>query len=216
MAADEQPCPSHGRDAMTMAQLDRTMVAFTENVTAHFLAITTRLDGMDKAADILHADLVRVPTLLDRETKALRELLETKISAGAAVTQEQLRRVEVLIEEGEKRNQQLKAGDALALAAALQAAKEAVAEQNRSNTLAISKSETAVGESIRQLQVNFETANKATNEKVDDLKGRLDRGEGDVVNERRGVRERRLDMGTVIAAIAVVIAIGAAVIQLHK
>ena len=65
-----------------------------------------------------------------------------------------------------------------ALTAAFKAAQDAVSEQNKSSALAISKSELATAESIKQLQTIFQTASQATNEKIDDLKSRMDKVEG--------------------------------------
>jgi hypothetical protein len=65
-----------------------------------------------------------------------------------------------------------------ALAAAFKAAQDAVTEQNKASATAISKSELATAESIKQLQTIFQTASQATNDKIDDLKSRMDKGEG--------------------------------------
>src|SRR5580658_3839354 len=134
------------------------------------------------------------PTLLTteqlrRELLNLRELVEARLArtediSSLAVSNlrelfaERFTRVDTLFVEGDKRTQQLSAANSLALAAALQAAKEAVGEQNRSSALAIAKSEAATAESILQLRNLFETANRATNEKIDDFKSRLDKREG--------------------------------------
>jgi len=53
------------------------------------------------------------------------------------------------------------------------AAKEAVNEQNKSNNLAISKSEVAFADQIRQLGVNIQTMNNAVTDKIDDVKDRI-------------------------------------------
>jgi hypothetical protein len=68
-----------------------------------------------------------------------------------------------LVEKLEKANQ-------TALTAALQTQKESAA-----------KSEVAMGDLLKQLQANYETANRTTNEKIDRLTSRLDTGEGRVV-----------------------------------
>ena len=62
--------------------------------------------------------------------------------------------------------------------AAFKAAQDAVTEQNKSSALAISKSEFATAESIKQLQAIFQTAIGAINDKIDDMKSRMDKGEG--------------------------------------
>jgi hypothetical protein len=83
-----------------------------------------------------------------------------------------------LVEKLEKANQ-------IALTAALQTQKESAA-----------KSELGIADLLKQLQVSFETANKATNEKIDRLTSRLDTGEGrigGVDDNRRDYREDRRD-----------------------
>ena len=67
----------------------------------------------------------------------------------------------------EKLVDQLAKANAVALSAALQTQKESAA-----------KSEVAMADILKQLTVNFDTANKATNEKIDRLTSRLDTGEG--------------------------------------
>lgn len=65
-----------------------------------------------------------------------------------------------------------------AVDAAFAAAKEAVSEQNKSNALSITKSETATIESIKSLQALFQTAMSALTNQINDVKSRLDKGEG--------------------------------------
>jgi len=65
-----------------------------------------------------------------------------------------------------------------AIAAALQAAKEAVGEQNKSAAQAITKSETATTKQIEQLGTLLTTTSKANDDKIDDIKQRLTRIEG--------------------------------------
>ncbi len=62
--------------------------------------------------------------------------------------------------------------------AALQAAKEAVGEQNKSSALAIAKSEAATTKQIDQLAGVIQTMTKAFDDKVGDVKDRLTRIEG--------------------------------------
>jgi hypothetical protein len=187
--------------------------------------INTRIDGMEKAVEVFHADLTRVPTSVDKAIQGLREILETRLHCMeedvqdvhttldrrqadirdqvlhlrelldsrietsiaklheaterlADVSAERFTRIDTQFIERDKRTDQLSLADKTAVAAALQAAKEAVGAQNTSNSIAIAKSESSTVESIRQLQALFNTANAATNDKINDLKSRLDRGEG--------------------------------------
>lgn len=113
---------------------------------------------------------------------------------------------------------QLAKANATALSAALQTQKESAA-----------KSELSMADLLKQLQNSFETANKATNEKIDRLTSRLDLGQGGFINSndiRRDNREdardsikQGVDLRTLIIAI-VGVAIAAAVLifgaGLHK
>jgi hypothetical protein len=101
--------------------------------------IETRFDGMDKAANLLHEDYIRVPTLLDRAILSLRELMETQIEVRrqefvgkverlAAETIERFLGVAAQFSERDTRTDQ-RAGDTkLAVDAAFAAAKEATAK----------------------------------------------------------------------------------------
>lgn len=119
------------------------------------------------------------PTVLTTEqSNRLREEMRREISHVMELADEKLFTVNLRISEIEKRAKDLDEARALALAAALQAAKEAVGEQNRSNTTAIGKSEAATEKSIQELRDTFNAAIGATNGKIDDITSRLDRGEG--------------------------------------
>ena len=79
----------------------------------------------------------------------------------------------------------------IAVDAALQAAKEAVAEQNRSFALATGKSETATMKQIDALGLAIQTANKGLDDKIADLKDGLTRIEGMDLGSNRH-REQQL------------------------
>jgi hypothetical protein len=81
------------------------------------------------------------------------------------------------------------------LDAALAAQKEAASEQNKSNTLAISKSETATSETIKKLEDLFTTKTEALADKVADLGARVDRAEAN----RQGASDSRIERRTDIA-----------------
>lgn len=78
-------------------------------------------------------------------------------------------RIDLLDKESSRRVNDAKS----AVDAMFGASKEAVAEQNRTNNLAISKSESAFADQIRQLNINLQTINGAINDKIDDAKNRI-------------------------------------------
>jgi hypothetical protein len=213
----------------------------------------SKFAARDEAVRLLHEDMVRVPTMLDRTEEKIMALLGTrltllegfvneKFNAEHTLTKEKLVAVDERFEaavkirngqfeaervyvnerfnavilrftEMEKRSKDLDEARALALAAALQAAKEAVAEQNRSNTTAIGKSETAVGEQIKQMRETFDTALRGQGIQITDLKSRIDRGEGGNSGATNLRTEQRANTTVNVGIIGCAIAFAAVVIS---
>ena len=129
--------------------------------------IETRLDGMDKAIELLQTSTDRFPTIVNDEIKQLQELHEEKFHSIA--TQ---------FSERDTRGEQTLRDSKVAVDAALQAAKEAVGEQNKSSALAIAKSETATTKQIDQIGLLISTTVLGVNDKIDDIKSRITSVEG--------------------------------------
>jgi hypothetical protein len=129
--------------------------------------LETRFVGIDRAIDLLQETQNRVPILMDEKLNQLRSLHQEKFDS-----------IRIQFAERDTRTEQTAAGVKIALDAALQAAKEAVAEQNRSFALATGKSETATMKQIDALGLAIQTANKGLDDKIADMKDRLTRIEG--------------------------------------
>jgi len=130
-------------------------------------AIETRLNAMDKVVD-------KLPTMYDR----LSVITDEKVIQLKYLHEEKFQSIGVQFAERDTRTEQTAAGVKIAVDAALQAAKEAVAEQNRSFALATGKSETAMTKQMDALGLAIQTANKGLDDKIGDLKDRLTRIEG--------------------------------------
>ncbi len=128
----------------------------------------------DNASTAINAALQTAKDAVEAQNR----LVLARLDKSDSVSSERFDRIDVQFIERDKRTEQLSLASSTAIAAALQAAKEAVGEQNRSSALAIAKSENSTTEALRQLQTLFQTASKGTDDKINDLKGRLDRGEG--------------------------------------
>jgi hypothetical protein len=142
--------------------------------------LETRFVGIDRAIDLLQETQNRVPILMDEKINQLRSLHQEKFDSIA-----------VQFAERDTRTEQTAAGVKIAVDAALQAAKEAVAEQNRSFALATGKSETATMKQIDALGLAIQTANKGLDDKIADMKDRLTRIEGMDLGSNRH-REQQL------------------------
>jgi len=129
--------------------------------------IGVRFNGMDRAVELLQNIENRFPAKVDE-----------KIASLAALHEEKFNSIEKQFKERDVRTEQSSKDSKVAVDAALQAAKEAVGEQNKSSALAIAKSETSTVKQIDQLGVLIQTSNKALDDKISDIKERLTRVEG--------------------------------------
>ena len=145
--------------------------------------IQTRMEGMDIAM------------------KLFQERSAEQITQLKHLHQEKFDSIAVQFAERDTRTEQTAAGVKIAVDAALQAAKEAVAEQNRSFALATGKSETAMTKQMDALGLAIQTANKGLDDKIGDLKDRLTRIEGmDLGASRREGKDRGDKSSDIVAA----------------
>lgn len=133
--------------------------------------IVVRLDSNDKAIA-----LVQVAT--DTSVNNLHSLIIAKIERLADVTAQRFEGIAIQFAERDKRTEQLSLADKTAIAAALQAQKEAAGAQNESNAASVLKQEAAFTKLLDQTQALFQTSMSALTTQLNDLKSRLDTGEG--------------------------------------
>ncbi len=178
----------------------------TDNAT--FDAIKVRFAAIEKATELQHQDMVRVPTQVDRAVAGLKELLEQKlhtaieklhglINGHISETKEKFLGVGSQFTERDTRTDQ-RAGDTkLAVDAAFAAAKEATA-----------KIEMGFKEQIRALSDNINTKTNMLTQQIGDLKDRLiameSRASG-AVDTRKDTRD---STSLIIAGLALIIAVG--------
>jgi hypothetical protein len=142
----------------------------------------TRLSGMDRAVMLLQALTDKIPTTMDDKVGHLKALHQEKFDSIA--TQ---------FIERDVRTEQTAAGVKIAVDAALQAAKEAVGEQNRSFALATAKSEAATTKQIDAQALSIQTAYKGLDDKIIDMKDRLTRIEAIGLGTDRAVNLSQTD-----------------------
>ena len=161
---------------------DRTTQLVDAATAALREIIEARLDAMDKATVLLD-------TQRAGEIKHLQELHDEKFTSIDRSLADRDKTIDqqftdsytgmtLRFSERDVRGERESRDNKIAVDAAFAAAKEAVAEQNKSSALAISKSEAATTKQIDAQAVATDSKFKATDDKIDDLKARLDRGEG--------------------------------------
>lgn len=125
--------------------------------------LVNRLVSDEKSIDKLFSQFETVTEIVDRSIVQLNAVHTEKFSS-----------IQTQFRERDTRAEQTSKDSKTAVDAALQAAKEAVGEQNKSSALAITKSETATTKQIDQIYTLITASNKATDEKINDIKSRLD------------------------------------------
>lgn len=114
----------------------------------------------------------------DAVINGLRIELMGEIKRLSDIESERLLRIDQRFEERDERTDQIAQLGRISLDAALAAAKEAVGEQNKSNALSITKSENSMKEQVNANANQTSTRLDALADKIEDMKGRIDRGEG--------------------------------------
>ena len=167
--------------------------------------ITTRMDAMDKAVILLQSIADRVPGKIDEKINALREIHEEKFAS-----------IQVQFRERDVRTEQSSKDSKVAVDAALQAAKEAVGEQNKSSALAIAKSEASTTKQIDQLGQLIQSGAKGVDDKFTDVKDRLTRIEGAKEGAKTADTSHQTTASFGVAVVAVLISLIALIMLLVK
>jgi hypothetical protein len=179
---------------LTTAQLVRELGGLRE-------LLETRLDGMDKAASLLDASVNRTPTVIQTAIANVREVYDERFNS-----------VRQQFAERDVRTEQAATASASALAAALQAAKEAVFEQAQAAAKAAEKTELSFTKQIDQIGTQISTVAEGFNNRITELKERIDRGGGEEQGKTQAdtqthqIRtDQRADRGLNVAIMAVVL-----------
>jgi Glu-tRNA(Gln) amidotransferase subunit E-like FAD-binding protein len=102
----------------------------------------------------------------------------------------------------------------IALDAALRAQKDLVDAQNKANSEASEKQSAAFTKQIDAMTLFINTAMKGIEDRMNDIKSRLDRGEGTTGGAAMHRTERRLDTGLVVSIVVGCVAAVALVVAL--
>ena len=184
-----------------------TTEALQREIRALRELLETRIDGGDKLVALLQDSISRRKAEIGAEVLHLQKLHEEKFASVQNQFAERDKRAEQTSTDSKAAVGTAFLAAKEAVNAALQAAKEAVAEQNKSSSLAISKSETATMKQIDQIGVMITSTNLAMNDKIDDLKARLNT----IGGKSEGVGASWAVMLGAVSLISTLVAIGALV-----
>lgn len=172
--------------------------------------LSARIDAVEKAVDTAHENLVRVPTEVDKAIGQLKMVVDERgnaLNERFGTVSERFVSIQTQFSERDTRTDQTSRDSKVAVDAALQAAKEAVGEQNRSSALAISKSEVATMKQIDQMGTLIASNVAGIATSINDLKERLTRLEGSNLGSRATETAHNTATSTQIAIAGVLIAL---------
>jgi hypothetical protein len=179
---------------MTTAQLNSAINNLRELIGA-------RIDGIDKATELRLQMIHDAPGQIKDEIQHLKELILEKFEA-----------VNTRFLERDTRTEQAAQESRISLDAALAAAKEAVGEQNKSNTEKINVAGLVTQKQIDSLTTLMQTSVDSITDKIEDLKSvqavlsaRIDRGEAGYNGVRESRTEHRADYTLLIGAVGMVL-----------
>ena len=224
--------PESEADGRRAVDASRATNQLTREIANLKETITTRLDGMDKATESFKSDLVRVPTELDKQIAQLKELIwariqtiEAQFSSHATAIDAALKAadgshaergktldvrfasVQTQFAERDVRVKQEAQAATTAVAAALQAQKEAAGEQNKSLITAIDKQERSTANQLEQQRIVLGSIEKSINDKITELGSRMTRAEGTGIGRSQITAPLVVIICTVVAGLVLAAAV---------
>jgi len=169
--AAQTPDPTQIRAAAPTVEFPDTTPITRSDLDRALASIQVHFDAIEKAVELSHQDSVRVPTLVDRAVSNLQTLMESKIANAQEVVGGRVDKLEIQFQERT-------AAGSTAVAAALQAAKEAVGQQQLASASSVEKAQAQSGEALAQLRASFVQTTNAQEAQLSDVKSRLDRLDG--------------------------------------
>ena len=184
------PATTSDPSDLTVRMLLRELANLREVVEA-------RMDGNDRIVELLQAGQDRRKDEVSAEVQHLSKLHGEKFAS-----------IQTQFQERDTRTDQTSKDSKVAVDAALQAAKEAVSEQNKSSALAIGKSETSTGKQIDQIALNIAGMTSNLNDKIDDVKNRMNVIDGRTKGGQDNKDDHRSNIAIAVSVIMTLITIG--------
>ncbi len=179
----------------------------------------TRLAAMDEAVRLIEIWRQRLPEDIAGKVRHLQELHDERFKT----VEERFSGVALQFKERDTRSERESRDNKVAVDAAFAAQKEAASEQNKSNTLAIDKSEKATAETLNKQADLFKSTTDALDGRIEDAKQVVQGLSSRVIAiESRGVVVRETQtqnnwgVGTIISIVAMLISLAGLIVVFIK
>ena len=136
------------------------------------------VDLLNQSVEEIRRDIGVRTTIREREHATLQELIETKIKGIEDISEEKFAGITLQFKERDTRTVQAAETSQKALDAALLAAAALVNQQNEANATAATVQTLSFTKQIDQIIVLTERSQKAFDDRLAELKERIDRGDG--------------------------------------
>jgi len=181
--------------------------------------VDTRLAGMDVAIELVQKWRDEQPARMDMRVHQLEAVLTERFST----VEVRFEGIALQFKERDTRSERESRDNKVAVDAAFAAQKEAASEQNKSNTLAISKSEAATSETLNKQADLFKSTTDALAGRIEDAKqlvSKIDTRVTTIESRGVGVQESRTQgnwaIGASISGIALLVSVAGLVVVLVK
>ena len=154
------------------------MAAQKEAIAALREIIEARLNASDKAVGLVHDGHTELKGAVREQINQLRELHDEKFLSIKSDIDTKFSGIQTQFVAFERLREQLSVADKVAVAAALQAQKESAGAMQLANAEALEKMAAGFTKQIDGTVLALQALAKNMDEKIQDLKGRLDRGDG--------------------------------------
>lgn len=200
-----------------ISSLNVTINKLENRVNEHYVLLTRDLDRaetgrketLDKAANDLQLSLAATKNEVSSALRDAESRITEKLGSTAQhlldLNDEKFSSIAKQFSERDVRTEQAAIATKIAVDAALQAQKEAANAQNESNAAAVAKSEAATTKQIDGISALLLSNVKALEDKISDVRSRLDRGEGAGSGAQGQRTEHRQDTGTMMGYVMMVI-----------
>lgn len=162
--------------------------------------------------EALHREIGILKETIEGQIKAIKDSIAAETKANADLVREQFQGIQTQFDLIEKAADKLATADKTALAAALQAQKEAAAQTYANIVAVIEKSEGGFTKQIDAIAEIIASSTKGLEDKITAMTSRLDRGDGRVSGAGDQKTEGRASLGTLIAVVTVGIAVLAIIV----